>query len=589
MHQILLGCGYRYTKTQHLPQKNPLLIHDKATGFYVKEYSTAGGAFKIALSFSGDPHIELPDAYVLNSPEQYRGCLLPHINFGWYLCYVEEMEADWNPNDLDGTYHQVDQQIQLTLDSSVSSVVEGTPDDVELEGEFSSYWLGDKTVYLLSEAEEGQNLQCLVAIAEPNKARPISKENEEWVAYHASHESECKIWLKQRSLMDSDSARILTRGFKIKPSRLAGVSWPPEDLKSVFEWLSEVDRAALIRILEHFVTNPVKRHLLLLDVLHQDMVALYVEFNLKATALGSYSVKKSRQKGTGRTVKHNALATGLSGKTSCNKFDRLSVTRADRKTILTRNRPRPEVGDLSGKRIALIGCGTIGGYLSGLLLRAGAGCGKGNFHLYDGDTFGPQNYGRHALTVTHFGQNKAVALAENLKSTIHLASQIEGIPLSFPITTEHLRRYDIVIDATGRPPVSKRLAKLINSMSSEQRPIVVHGFNDGNGRSSKVIVDDGHCCYGCLQADPTFYNQDGVDLRFKDIDHKSERHISCGSTYTPYDAAVSVITASMMQEAVLASLEPERPWTYSEHMFDGSRSRSSRHLSRQPKCGICYG
>lgn len=50
--------------------------------------------------------------------------------------------------------------------------------------------------------------------------------------------------------------------------------------------------------------------------------------------------------------------------------------------------------------------------------------------------------------------------------------------------------------------------------------------------------------------------------------------MSCGNTYTPYDAAVSVMTAALMQEAVLSTLEDKRDWNYKEHIFMGSRTKS---------------
>lgn len=588
LHQALLSCGYRYTKAQHIPSGTPLLAHDDANGFYVKSYGTPSGQFDVALSFTADPYIALPTAYVLNSPDQYRGRLLPHINMGWYLCYVEEMEADWDANDLQGIYLQVDAQIQLTLNTAVASAVNGIPDDQEMEGEFSSYWLPDKTVYILSDTAEKVHLQCLVTTSETSMAKPGSVSDEEWIAYEKDDVNECANWLLQRGLVRRDEKNFLTSYFRIKPSRLAGVLWPPKDLRAVLQWLTEVDLSARARILDHFVSNPVKRHVLLFDVRHQDMVGLYVELDLDATGLNTYPKKKNSKKGTGRVVKHEALMACVSAKRSVKEFIRLGVTRADRKTILSRNRRRSAIGDLSTKRIALIGCGTIGGYLSSLLLRSGAGCGGARFDLYDHDSFGPHNFGRHPLSTANFGQNKAVAMAATLKSSTHLACNVEGKPSRFLINSELLKQYDIVIDTTGRPPVSKRLAHVVRTMPAEKRPILIHGFNDGNGRSSKVIVDDGSCCFGCLLADPSFY-KNGVDIRFKGIDHNDERHISCGSTYTPYDAAVSVITASMMQEAVLYSLESKLRWTYSEHMLDGSRSRRPRQLPCQPHCDICHG
>lgn len=587
LHQALLSCGYKYTKAQLIPSDTPLRSHSSANGFYIKNYETSGGVFSIALNFSADPHITLPSAYILKKPEKFRNQLLPHINMGWYLCYVQEMEADWDANNLRGLYSQVNSQIQLTLNAAVASAIQGTPYDKEMEGEFSSYWLPDRKIYLLSDAVEQMELQCFVATSGNANRELAAPSNEEWIVFEKEDENEFNEWIKQRHLTRRDDKSFLTSYFRIKPLRLAGVAWPPEDLRSLLQWLTEVDLSARSRVLEHFVNNPVKRHVLLFDVHQQDLLGLYIEFDINATGLNTYPKKNNRKKRTGRPVKSGTLITCLSAKRSVRKFIRLGVTRADKQTILSRNRRRSAIGNLSTKRIALIGCGTIGGYLSGLLLRSGAGCGNTRFDLYDHDSYGPQNFGRHPLSTVDFGQNKAVAIAKSLKSSTHLNCNVEGKPYRFPIDPDLLKHYDIVIDATGRPPVAKRMAHVARTMESSKRPILVHGFNDGNGRSSKVLIDNGNCCFGCLLADPAFY-RDEIDMRFRNIDSNNEKMVSCGSTFTPYDAAVSVITASMMQEAVLSTLEPKLNWTYSEHMLDGSRSRQPRLLSRQPKCKICY-
>lgn len=98
-----------------MPKGILLDTKSRRKGYYVKEYSTKGGVFVIALVLWNDPHIQLPFAYILQQPEQYKGRLLPHINFGFCLCYVTQMEADWNSNDLKSTYQDVDEQIQLTV------------------------------------------------------------------------------------------------------------------------------------------------------------------------------------------------------------------------------------------------------------------------------------------------------------------------------------------------------------------------------------------------------------------------------------------------------------------------------------------
>ncbi|MDG9928013.1 MULTISPECIES: E2/UBC family protein [unclassified Pseudomonas] len=587
LHQVLLGCGYQYTKAQHIPEGTPLCLINPSKGFYVKSYETTGGEFSIALSLPSDPHITLPSAYILKKPDQYKNKLLPHVNLGWHLCYVRELEADWDSNNLNELYLQVDSQIQRTLDASVNSADQGSVDDQEMEGEFSSYWLPRKRLYLLSDASEKLEMQCYVTLNESGLANPGKATGEEWVAYEKEDEIEFNQWLKQRHLTKQDGRTILTSYFKINPSRLAGVEWPPQDLRALLQWLTEVDLSARSRLLDHFVNNPVKRHVLLFDVRNQDLVGLFVELDIAATGLNTYPKKNNRKKHTGRVVKSKTLIPCLSAKHSVHKFTRIGITRADKKTILSRNRRRSATGDLGSKRIALIGCGTIGGYLCGLLLRSGAGCGGVKFDLYDDDSFGPQNFGRHPLSTMDFGQNKATALAATLRSSTHLNCQVEGKPSKFPITPELLSQYDVIIDTTGRPPVAKRLAHVVRTIPDNKRPTIIHGFNDGNGRSSKVMIDDGSCCYGCMLADPAFYKND-LDLRFIKIDSNEERFISCGSTFTPYDAAVSVITAAMAQEAVLSILEQSPSWTYSEHMLDGSRSKQSRLLPRQPNCPICH-
>lgn len=585
LHQALLSWGFKFTPAHRIPTGTPLRSHDDAKGFYVKNYITLGGDFSVALSFRGDPHLTLPTAYVLKFPDQFVGRLMPHINMGWYLCYVREMEADWDPNDLHKLYKDVDGQIQLTLDASVASVTKGLPTDQEMEGEFSSYWLSDEDVYLLSDAVEKVEMECLVATGRTRTGKARSS-GEEWVVYEKNDEHVCDAWLKQRNLTQRDVQIIHASYFKVKPSRLAGVVWPPQDLRAVLEWLTENDQGALSRILNYFINNPVKRHVLLLDVYQQDLVGLFVEFNLEATGLKTYPKNGKRRKGSGRTVKTKSLVACLSAKRSVNRFIRLGVTRADKKTLLNRNRRRSAIGDLSKQRIALIGCGTVGGYLAGLLLRAGAGCGRASFDIYDHDFYGPHNFGRHPLATEHFGNNKAMAMAGTLKSSTHLPCKVTGKPFQFPIEEEQLKQYDIIIDATGRHPVAKRLAHVIRTISSKEKPRLVHGFNDGNGRASKVVIDVGGSCFGCLLANPDIY-RDGVDKRFFGLNSSGEKFISCGNTFTPYDAAVSVITASLMQEAVLSILEPEVLWNYSEHMLDGGRSLKPRILPRQPSCSIC--
>lgn len=586
-HQCLLRCGFQYVRAGSLPEGAPLRLLSKAAGFYVKDYHTPGGVFKIGLRLTDDPFTSLPDACVLRMPDEFSGLLMPHINMGWYLCYVQEREADWDVTDLQGIFNSIDHQITVTLDKSLRSFIDGAVANTEMEGEFTSYWLAGKKVYLLSETQQENKLSCYVAIPETDASQDCGELHEEWLVCNEDTLPERDAWLSQRGLKLRDARSIVAGHIRIKPARLAGLAWPPENFKDVLSWLAAVDNVARQHVIEHLIKNPVKRHFLLLDVDKQDTVGIYFELNTKAVALNSYTSPKKRKKHITARSSFSHLATALGAKSTVSAFCRTGVVKADRKSILSRNRRKSAAGDLSSRSIALIGCGTIGGYLSGLLVRAGAGCGSKNFDLFDGDVFSPHNYGRHVLTTPDFGSNKAVSLARSLTSSFHLTRNINARPYDFTLNEDTLKRYDIVIDATGRPPVSKRLAVVVREIKASDRPVLIHGFNDGNGRAAKVLIDDGTCCYGCLLANVTFYKE-GTDLRFLNIDHNSERHVSCGSTFTPYDAAVSLMTAAMMQEAALSILEPVKQWTYNEHVLDGGRSRKPQHLPRIAECGICH-
>ena len=73
----------------------------------------------------------------------------------------------------------------------------------------------------------------------------------------------------------------------------------------------------------------------------------------------------------------------------------VSVIRIDDRYLAQRNIPKSKT--LAGKKIALVGCGTIGGYLSDMLVKAGAGTCGGQLTLVDFDGLLPQNIGRHRL------------------------------------------------------------------------------------------------------------------------------------------------------------------------------------------------
>lgn len=583
LHQTMLSCGFNYLANRQRRSFSFFNIIPPTCSIYVKDYETSEGIFKVALVFGDDPYTTLPRAQVLERPERIKHVLLPHINSSGYLCYVEEKEADWNPNNLNALYRAVDEQVQSTLSTAISSLQNGQIDQAEFEGEFVSYWKPEHIVYVLTDYKSLHNHNAYLT---NNKYANGSNELE--LTIHGEHDEDIyRKWLSKRELSQKSSQKLNSFVLKVRPTRLSGLQWPPQDAVQLFQWLSQVDHNAKAKLVRYFVENPSKQHLIFLDIDKQDTFGVVLDLNLKAVQFNSYANHKKSGK-SGRKLNFNRASSVLMGKHAFLKFRRISFDKADKETILTRNRSKPEIGDLSLKRIALIGCGTVGGYAAELLIRAGAGMGKKIFDLYDADEFGPENFSRHTLSSRDFGRNKAVAMKERLDNSTHLKTNIQGHARKFEFLLNKLTAYDIIIDATGRAPISKRLAYLLRQLGGVKKPVIIHAFNDGNGVASKVFIDSFDGCYNCLCGDERFY-KNGNDKRFEKLNGIPEKKVSCGNTYTPYDAAVSVVTAALIQEAVLSILEHKRDWNYKEHIFMGSRSKRTTWISKQAFCDICNG
>lgn len=583
LHQTMLSYGFKYLGNR---QRQSISFFSKISPIrpiYVKGYETSEGTFNVALVFGEDPYTTLPRAQVLERPKRIEHVLLPHINSSGYLCYVEEKEADWNPNNLNALYRAVDEQVQSTLNTAISSLQNGQVDQAEFEGEFVSYWKPEHIVYVLTDYKSLHNHNIYLT---HNKHANGRSELESTI--HGEHDKDIyHKWLSKRELSQKSLQKLNSFILKIRPTRLSGLQWPPEDAAQLFKWLSQVDHNAKANLVRYFVQNPSKQHLIFLDIHKQDMFGVILDLNLKAVQFTSYANYKKSGK-SGRKLNFKQASSVLTGKHAFLKFKRVSFEKADKETILTRNRSKPEIGDLRSKRIALIGCGTVGGYAAELLIRAGAGMGPRAFDLYDADEFEPENFSRHTLSSSDFGKNKAIAMKERLDNSTHLITNIQGHPRNFGFSLNKLTTYDIIIDATGRAPISKRLAYLLRQLGGVKKPIIIHAFNDGNGVASKVFIDSLDGCYNCLCGDERFY-KNGNDKRFEKLSGLPEKRVSCGHTYTPYDAAVSIVTAALVQEAVLSTLEHKRDWNYKEHIFMGGRSKRTTWVKKQAFCDICNG
>lgn len=157
---------------------------------------------------------------------------------------------------------------------------------------------------------------------------------------------------------------------------------------------------------------------------------------------------------------------------------------------------------LTGKRLAMIGCGTIGGYLARALVQLGAGQGA-ELLLIDHDDLKPENLGRHILGARHLWRNKAVALAYQLGGDFPDA-KLEVVAAHAQGVFDRLAGYDLVIDATGDEQFSEALnAFAVSRLSAGgQFPPTLFSMIFGNGLAAQSYLarwKKGTACYRCLK------------------------------------------------------------------------------------------
>jgi hypothetical protein len=222
---------------------------------------------------------------------------------------------------------------------------------------------------------------------------------------------------------------------------------------------------------------------------------------------------------------------------------------------------------LAGKRISVVGCGTVGGYLATFLARLGAGFGDGILRLYDPQDLAAENLGRHVLSMRDLFRNKAIAVRDLILSEFPYLNVIAS--KSDATEAGDLFDADLVIDASGSSAIASILnAENVRRLKAKQRSAVLHVWVEGRGDAARSLLVDslGHMCFECQYLRPT---DQPIRDRFplvEDDRHTGRTYPGDCSSYMPF--AVSAATA-----AAGLALDAARDWASSA---PGARFRSHR-------------
>jgi molybdopterin/thiamine biosynthesis adenylyltransferase len=246
---------------------------------------------------------------------------------------------------------------------------------------------------------------------------------------------------------------------------------------------------------------------------------------------------------------------------------------------------------LSGKRITLVGCGTIGSHLAKMLAQSGAGYGRdGRLRLIDQQNLKPGNLGRHLLGLPDVGRPKAVAVRDLL---VRQYPELDISPSFADVLKDlHALDYnDLVIDATG----DEGVANAINAYLSERRrhadsaptSIFVWLFGNGAAAQALCVATSDDACYRCLRPDH------GAPWRFSPLRSgyvPREVPAQCGEgPFFPYGVAAPVTAAALALQLALdwSKGDPSPRLRTQRLALNETQQVKDQNPSRSARCPAC--
>ena len=470
-----------------------------------------GDKYPVTIKINDFNLIKLPDIYFKEHPGN-SSLLIPHILTGHQFCYATDKTMTWSNHD-----SPVEKIIGCILyaQTVLENIITGKLND-DITDEFSAYWHGE--ILLLDIADyNAQKLQACALHSEDGKEERrfncISDDNERTKKLLAPTKLSTQTISLPTYIINLD-----------KPLCPNTKHWPPKNLGDFSDWLKDTDNNIWKQFREQLISLNFTKYGEILIVFMHSLTQFAVSFQLDSMYKGKFRPNEKFRK---------FLLEGEKGRKST--IRRFTPYRIDNNFILTRG--HEEHSPLAGKKVVLVGCGTIGGYLAHLLIRAGCGAEGGELDLVDPDLLLPGNIGRHLLGIEFLFQPKVSAIADHLHRDMPLA-KINPIQKSIE-NLSFLKNTDLIIDTTGDEALSMYLNNL---RVNDELPDIIHAWIDGAGLAAQTfLAQSGEACLRCL-------NDINNNRRFspikKDVD-PFVPGVGCDDYYIPYPGSLSAQTAGL--------------------------------------------
>lgn len=447
----------------------------------------------------------------------------PHVMDGGLLCTLPASDAIDSTNSV-GLFWFILGQTQ--------SILEGTSAD-DFREEFTAYWgrrltKGAKDALLL-DSVENLDRSFPVCFCKGYVCIALTAEKlNHWVLN----------WVGKKKDLNPNKT-----GIKISLDRPLTPEEYPDTLADLLSLANEHDSESAPLILEHVFSS------------HNDAFVLLVQREgdgdaLAGIVLHGLNLIRSKAKEITHGFRQGHVPPAIllarsQGRIKASKLSRCKVVRVDHNWIHSRG---GDGRDLSSKKVLLIGCGSLGGYVGHLLARAGVGF----MTVTDNDTLGWENLGRHVLGAGAVGSSKAKALANELSSQLpHL--EVTGIPLDWRDAlakdADLFNRHDIIVSTVADWRCERPLNELARTISM---PPIILGWLEPHavaGHSLVISNNDG----GCYECSANSFGQ--FMHRIADFEGETMSREPGGCThYQRYGPSALMPVASMISSVVIDTL-----------------------------------
>jgi molybdopterin/thiamine biosynthesis adenylyltransferase len=560
-------CEHNLLKNASIVASNPCSKNRQSVYSFEGELSVENQSVKLLVGLDRFFPLSLPNIF-LKSFDALG--FIPHIDKDGFVCYAQKEGLLIDRNNPVGIIRDALFRARKTL---LDGVLQNN--SLDFLDEFEAYWRQlDNIQYIQSFIELGSKPQRIIAKKSKNKYVAITHNDATLRAYDKSIgqlTSYKAIYLP----LKSDSA-VFPPPFK--------TLWTLAEIRNIV--CSNLSTESKY-FLEGYITEKVKNDeiVILSQISPNGGIAIF-----------------------GLLFKGVKLAHPLNAGSQVTEIMPLSLFRRDKAYLLPRG--GSQIG-LNHKKVALIGCGSVGGFMSQELIRAGVQ----NLTLIDKDTLKPENTFRHVLGHSYPSNKKVLALKDDIEKKmpyISITAKDKTIEELIAANEFHFNEFDLIIVALGVPTIELYLNQLCHI--TKNAPPILFTWLEPYGIGGHALVTNNGGYSGCLEClyvsdtpdkEKTLFNKASFAEKGQTF---AKTLTGCGSLFTPYsalDSSQTAILATRLALFVLNGEEPDNPllsWKgNNKHFLEAGFKLSIRYSQTETElfekrynykhenCPICCG